>query len=290
MDSLKILTKPEGDTLTPSLASSLTPSLALSLDLTVVTAFFDLDRWNWVYYKRSEDEYLKYFKNMLQLDCNMVIFTEPKYESFVRENREGNLKDKTIVMLTFLQDIVAYKKYYSLIKDIMNKPGFTALHPNPTCPELTKPLYDVMVWNKMFFLSECVHYNFFNTNYFFWMDAGYTHNTIDLKNIKWNPSPLLNKETFYINLLCDINPITSNPIDFFYQYKDVITGGFFGGHKISINQVGYLFYKLIDEIIAHYEIVDDEQYFLTILAKRYPELFTTIEGYGWYGGIKAFMS
>lgn len=252
-------------------------------NFTIVTAFFDIGRGNWNYYQRKQNEYLSHFSNMLSLkDVNIIVFTEERYHNFVSKEN-----DKAFIVLKNFKDLYTFKKYSDIIISNLSEDKYRENHPNPVCPEVTQPYYNILVTNKMKFLEEAMILNPFSSEYFFWMDAGYTHSTISLKDIIWDIFPLFTNK-FSIIMIDDLNKALISPKDFFYQYIDVITGGFFGGRKDMIATISLLYYTIVDSIIDTYNITDDDQYYMTMLILRYPELFTLYSGGGWYGGITLF--
>ena len=58
--------------------------------ITLVTGLWDIGRGNlsegW---SRSFDYYLNKFEQLLQVDCNMIIFGDSELESFVKERRKS---------------------------------------------------------------------------------------------------------------------------------------------------------------------------------------------------------
>lgn len=249
---------------------------------TIVTAFFDIGRGDWNYYNRKTEEYLSHFSNMLSLDTNLIVFTEEKYLDFISQRRT-NLD--TLIIMKEIKDLYTYERYSDIIISNLSNNRYRENHPNPICPEVTQPLYNILVTNKMKFLEEAVSFNPFSTEYFFWMDGGYTHSTISLKDITWDISPLFNSK-FSIMALSAVSPLL-NPRSFFYEYRDPITGGFFGGRREDIRVISEIYYLIMDCIIDSYNITDDDQYYMTLLISRYPELFSLYFG-GWYAGINLF--
>lgn len=248
---------------------------------TVVTGFFDIGRGEWEHYNRKIEEYLKHFRNLLSLKVNMVIFTEPNFVELVEDVRK-DVNCRTNIVTTELSQLYMYE-HLEKIKSIQNDPNFAVGHPNPVSPEISKPLYNVVVCSKMDLLFRATVIDT-ESEYFIWLDAGYTHGTIDMSLLEWNPTSLFkHKDTLSMICLQSMDLVGDDPKEFFLKYVDVISGGFFGAYRDVVKKVRDLYYDLVVELFE-LGLKDDDQFYHTILAKRRPELFNLIRG-GWYGAI-----
>lgn len=249
------------------------------VEFTVVTGFFDIGRGEWDRYNRKLEEYFIYFENTLKLKVNMVIFIESKHYEFVKDIRDTILNVRTIICKMEIEELYMYQ-HLDRITDIQNSPNFALNHPNPTAPEICKPLYNVVVCNKMDFLQKATEIDK-ESQYFIWLDAGYTHGNINMSVLHWNPTNLFEcKDKICMICLQDISRVSDDPKEFFEQYKDVIIGGFISGYRDTISKVRDMYYDLVEELYD-LEIKDDDQYYSTMLAKRNPELYQLYWG-RWY--------
>lgn len=249
---------------------------------TVVTGFFDIGRGEWQNYNRKIDEYLKNFENLLRLNVNMIIYIERQYTEFVHNIRE-DIPKKTTIITSKITDLYMYK-YLTKIKEIQANPLYSIGHPNPSAPEICKPLYNIVTCSKMDMVAQATNYDH-ESDYFIWLDAGYTHSTVDLSKLDWNPTTLFeHKKKLAVIALCPLHDASDDPLTFFNQYKDVLIGGFFGGYRDTIKTVRYMYYQLVDEIFDKYSLKDDDQFYNTLLAKRNPELFQIYYSF-WYGAM-----
>ena len=64
---------------------------------TFVTAFFDIQRSERGD-GRTIEEYLVWIQKTLQLNCNLYVFTESKFENFFRENRPAEYPMHLVVI------------------------------------------------------------------------------------------------------------------------------------------------------------------------------------------------
>src|SRR6476661_7858717 len=80
-----------------------------SQDVTIVTAFFDIGRGDWLgdvkglpveVFRRSNDLYMQWFRNLAPIKNDMVIFTESQFaESVLKARREHGLESITTVLI-----------------------------------------------------------------------------------------------------------------------------------------------------------------------------------------------
>lgn len=65
---------------------------------------------------------------------------------------------------------------------------------------------------------------------------------------------------------------------------DIVAGGFVSFDSSLIDNFSKLYYSLIDEAL-NIDIIDDDQYFMTMLFVRFPELFLLEDG-NWVDGAR----
>lgn len=255
------------------------------MNFTVCTAFYDIKRENWSNYNRKLESYLQHFSNVLSLQVNMVIFIEKKFENFVKSLRDSFFKSekpvKTTIIVLELNELYMYQ-YLDIIKNIQTSPDYSIGHPNPIAPELTNSLYDIIMSSKMNLVYRASIIDT-ESDYYIWMDAGFTHGNIKMSNINWNPTTLFVENKICMIALQSLEVANDDPKKFFLQYTDVVIGSVFSVHKNVIDTVHTLYNNLFVELFS-LNIVDDDQYYSTILAKRHPELVKIVIG-NWYDAI-----
>jgi len=245
---------------------------------TIVTGLWDLSREG----RGFEEHYLPNFKNMLQIDLPMVVFVPKELESFVKENR-GN--KKTHIKVMGLEDIKnLYQPFWDKTQNLRNDPDWLNITGEggwlKTSPQATLEYYNPIVQSKMFMLHEAVCWNPFDTDYFFWLDAGIT-NTVS-------------KEDLVDNNVLDVLPSLGNPFLFLsYPYESyeihgfktegiekiigkkteyVCRGGLFGGHKDQIRETNGNYYHLLMECFDRGYMGTEETIF-TLLSYRDPHIY-----------------
>ncbi|MCO6500896.1 MAG: hypothetical protein J5I47_11070 [Vicingus serpentipes] len=143
----------------------------MALKTTIVTALFDIDRENWDHYNSSYGTYLKWMKNTLSILTDMVIFTEEKFADYIEKERrvyDPNL-DFTKIVITKVTQLESYKRFYGYMTALLDNEEFQRSVMYPTVPEMTKPLYNVLMYNKVFWLKEAR--DIIKSDVYVWLDA-----------------------------------------------------------------------------------------------------------------------
>lgn len=246
---------------------------------TVVTGLFDIGRGNWNAYRRPIEHYMVFFTNVLRLKAPMVVFCESRFISLVNQVR-SKIPFETTVIATKLEDLYMHK-YKDLLFEIQNDPSYGKGHPHPVCPEIAIPMYSLVTVSKPDLLRRGANYA--KTDYCIWLDGGYTHSNIDISKLNWTPTSLYEQKDkiSIINLRPMNDMATHDPVGFSNQYIDIINGGFFGGHKATIEKVVAKYYEIVDEYLVTHRVKEDDQYYWTFLAYKHPEMINLIHG-GWY--------
>lgn len=176
----------------------------------IVLALYDIGRDNWDSFNLSYNTYLWWMKNTLSLDANIVVFTEDKFSSTIEDHRKEFDPElqKTIIVNRPLEDLECYRLYNSKLSDLMSSEQFKAkIHEK--VPEMNRPLYNVIMFNKLFFLKEVNDRRYFDNDLLIWADAGGLREHIsNYANQAW---PSLRK----------INQIDNSKITFFSHKSNV---------------------------------------------------------------------
>lgn len=251
------------------------------MSFTIVTALVNINRGNWdTIYNRKWQEYLTYMQNILRIDAPMCIYVESETINFVRKCREGYENTKIIPV-----SIVDYELYkdHERIRDIQSKEKYQSMCVEIDCPEVCEPLYCVVVNNKVQFLYKASANNPFSTRFFVWLDAGYGHNKFYIPpKHSWSPDKYLqlaSEDRIVINTLSD-KVSSEDCIQFFKDHQDFMDGGMVVGTKHAIELLYNIYYNLIEEIMEK-DIVDDDQYFMTMTYTRDKNLFKLVRIDGW---------
>lgn len=177
----------------------------------IVTALYDIGRDKWEKFTQSYGGYIHWMERTLSLDSNIVIYTESKFYEEIKSYRVKYDPDltKTIFVIEELEELEIYKLYNGKLENLMFSDDFIKKI-QFNVPEMNRPLYNVIMFNKIFWLKHCVDNKYFNNDMVIWADAGGLREPIDqYKSVIW---PDIKK----------INEINSDKIIFFSHNNDFI--------------------------------------------------------------------
>jgi len=259
--------------------------------ITLVTGLWDLGRdkltegWS-----RSYQHYLEKFKQLLQVDENLIIFGDEELKKFVQENRSSE-KTQFILRTT---DWFKNNDFYPLIENIRNSPSwYNQVGWLSESTQSKLEMYNPLVMSKMFLLHDAKILDKFNSEYLFWIDAGIT-NTIH--SGYFTHDNVLDKLPKYISkfsFVCfpyetnteihgfEINKMNSISGD---KVNKVARAGFFGGPKESISNINSIYYGLLLSTLQEGYMGTEESIF-TIMTYKHSDLinYFEIDGNGLMG-------
>lgn len=176
----------------------------------IVTALYDIGRENWDNFKMSYHTYGWWMRNTLSTDSNIVIYTESKFVDELtgyRKEFDPSL-EKTIFVVLPLNELPIYQKYYKTISNLMSSDLFKSKVSFHDVPEMCQPLYNIIMFNKIFFLKDTIDKKYFNNDMVIWADAGGLRE--DVKNYQGYKWPDISK----------INSLDNTKITFFSHNSD----------------------------------------------------------------------
>lgn len=246
---------------------------------TIVTGLWNINRPG-----REFNHYIEAFKRFLEIPQNLFIYIPKELESLVWEFRD---KKNTFVKITELDDIKKlYLPFWDKTQDVrLNKQWIKQTGWLRDSPQATLEWYNPIVQSKMFMLNDASLWNPFNTEYFYWLDAGIT-NTVN--------SSYLVQENVLAKLNNFGNPFlfVSYPYEadseihgFDYskmcEYSDskvdyVCRGGLFGGHKQQLNKASATYYSLLDQSLSE-GLMGTEESLFTIMSYLEPDVYRRYE-------------
>jgi hypothetical protein len=252
-------------------------------NITLVTGLWDLGRdklndgWS-----RSYQHYLDKFKQLLEIDENMIIFGDDELQKFVMENRSS---EKTQFVNRNL-DWFKNNDYYQLIQDIRNNPvWYNQVGWLTDSTQAKLEMYNPLVMSKMFLLHDAKILDRFNSEYMFWIDAGLT-NTIHPGY--FTHDKVLDKLSKYISkfsFVCfpydastEIHGFEVNKLNLIAGDKvnKVARGGFFGGPKEAISNMNSVYYGLLKSTLEEGYMGTEESIF-SIMCYKHSDLINYFE-------------
>ena len=217
----------------------------------IIMALYDIGRDNWDHFTVSYNTYLAWMRNTLSLDACFVIYTEAKFYDKIVEYRkefDPELK-KTVIVVTPLEELDCYKLYEERLQNVMFTEEFKEKDHHKV-PEMTKPLYNIIMFNKVNFLKHAKDSKYFDADLLIWADAGGLRE--DVSNYKGEVWPSLEK----------LNKLDPNKITFFSHNSDfdVEDKSFYAMSQIrNIQGTAFLVpTNMIDELLIEFNQTIEE--------------------------------
>ncbi|MBJ3590929.1 protein YibB [Salmonella enterica subsp. enterica serovar Saintpaul] len=231
--------------------------------ITIVTAFFDIGRGNWtsdrgssLHLERTTDTYMQYFKNLSELDNDMIIFTSSDLKPQIEKIREGK---RTIVISIDINDKFKYIK--KRIEKIQNDSEFKN---KLETRQLINPEYwssdYVLVCNlKPYFVNKSIRLGLVNTDRVAWVDFGYCRNSeVTAGLTHWN-YPFNKEKVHFFTVKRKLKVKTINQV---FEHMINNRAYIIGGAIVATQQKWKELYKLVCHCqmkTLKNNIVDDEQ-------------------------------
>jgi FkbM family methyltransferase len=252
---------------------------SINKNMTIVTGL-----WNIHHHFRSLNHYIENFKRLLDIPQNLFIYIPKELEHIVWEKRSP---ENTYVKIYELENIKhMYNPFWDRTQNIRNSDNWKNLAGwLKDSSQSTLQWYNPIVQSKMFLLNDVTIWNPFNTEYFFWLDAGIM-NTVPYSHLV--EENCLQKLTDHSNPFLFLSyPYQANTeihgfeINKMNQYAGkkieyVCRGGLFGGHKQQINQANATYYALLDKTLNN-ECMGTEESLFTIMAYNEPNIYRRFE-------------
>ena len=254
------------------------PVVEFNNNLTIVTGLWDISRVG-----RGFDHYIENLKRFLDIPVNMFIYIPAEYEYLIWEKRS---RDNTFVKVYELSDVAhLYAPHWEKTQSIrtsdkwLNQTGEGGWLKGS--PQAVNEYYNPIVQSKMFMLNDVTIWNPFNTDYFFWLDAGIT-NTVPYGHLVHDK--VLNKLTDFANpflflsypyqAVDEIHGFEFSAMNRYAGQKVeyVCRGGLFGGHKDQIRDANSTYYSLLSRTLSE-GLMGTEESLFTIMSYNEPDLY-----------------
>ena len=247
--------------------------------VTFVSALFDIDRVD----GRKWDNYLKWFDITLKLKVPMVLFITDDLVEFVEERRKDIPTD---IIIQTVEDI----PYYDLkdrIQEILDSNQYKEDISDPDRIECQQAMYSVIQYSKFPWLEKAIDKNPYESEFFFWIDAGASRffEGYDLSQEYPSKDAVESLdgmgERFLVQMNCDYYPDLYNadvlPLDYLYDNRSYVLGSMFGGHKTAILKVSNMIDSILNEEMIKNNSINNEQIALGYLVKKYPDDFAVYQ-------------
>lgn len=169
-----------------------------------------------------------------------------------------------------------YYKYKSRMIDIFDMADYIIKIKDRQRIECILPEYCIIQYSKFEWLKLAAQFNTFQTDNFFWIDAGCSRffGSVNISNMYPGPKTqeLLNDGKFIIQGRSDLHtyPINDN---FIWDSVNLLVGTMFGGNSNVVLQISEEINKIWENDMLNKNCVNNEQLALAILWKKQPLLF-----------------
>ncbi len=215
--------------------------------VTIVSALFDIERVD----GRPWEEYLKWFEEFLKLKTPMILFVSQDVAEFIGEKR-NDIPTEIVVQNV---DQIPYYDLKDEIQEILDTDEYKENISDPDRIECKQSMYSVIQYSKFPWLKDAAAENPFDSDYFFWLDAGGSRffGLYDLK--KEYPSKEAVKslddmgESFLVQMnteyYTDLSSAKELDLDYLYDNRSYVLGSMFGGHKNAVPKVCDMVEKIL---------------------------------------------
>ena len=249
-------------------------------NITLVTGLWNINRNG----RDFDTHYIEAFKRFLDTPLNLFIYIQKEYEYLVWEKRS---RKDTQVRIFELDDVKRmYDPFWDNTQQIrqsaewVDRAGWLR-----DSPQAALEMYNPIVQSKMFMLNDATLMSSFDTEFYYWVDAGIT-NTVPHGHIAHDN--VLAKLPDYSKpfLFLSFPYHADNEIHGFeYQamnriaqeeVKYVCRGGIFGGQKQAINIANATYYSILQDTLTQ-GLMGTEESIFTLMSYHEPDIYRRFE-------------
>ena len=165
----------------------------MGLDIINVTALFDIGRDKWDNFTQSYGGYIDWMERTLSIQAPIVIFTEEKFKDKIWEKRKP-YDVGTEFIITKKEDLAMSVLVWKELSGLMNSDEFKK-RIQFDVPEMTKPWYNIMMFNKMWWLKEAK--DIMEGSHYVWTDAACYREEISKWNREFPQGKIKDKPIFF---------------------------------------------------------------------------------------------
>lgn len=252
-------------------------------EVTIVTSLIDIGREELNSdFKRTYNDYLERFSQILSMPNNMVIFVDKQAYDMVLKQRS---KDNTILVLITKETINKYFPYKEQCDKIRKSEEWLCQADwLRKSPQAQLEWYNPLVFSKLMMLSETARENVFKSSHYYWLDAGIAHTvhpgyfyhdkvfyqTDSLKNeFQFVAFPYFNPNEIHGFKTESMKELTNSQ-----QINYVVRGGFFGGERSKVIKMEDLYSTELKRAFQ-LGLMGTEESIFTILSYKYPQFCHT---------------
>lgn len=237
---------------------------------TFVTALYNIQRETKGDGRKWSD-YLEWFKETLELPFPMVIYCSPDEEliNLIQNHRPE------LVPTKIMFSEIPYQCYEPIFQQLFDQRDYQERIMNIDRVECKLPMYNVIQYSKFQWLKEVAETNPFQTDYFFWIDAGISRFIPKYLYSRIKSTITLPKQKLIIqhNHLLEYYPVTEA---YLWDSQCLMCGTMFGGDKeIMIDFANRMDEELKQRVAQGW--INNEQILLAYLYhKKYKDMYHLI--------------
>lgn len=266
------------------------------MSICIVSSYIDINRDEWVHFKRTSNDYIEGFKPYLFFNEDLIVFIDSKhYDTINNLVKESGKENICLISINeeFLKNNISSWSLIEKEEKIMSSLFYKHLTYGKNNPEHNFPKYNVIQHSKLDFIKYVIDNNLTNCKYICWSDFGFFMNSEKI------PDGLYNKD-LYFNLsvvdenrvnYCTINSIFNFDYDNIYNTllkpRETIGGFFFIATREKHLEYNKLYKEVLQSEFYNIGITDDDQHVALRCYYRNPELFNFFN-IGWHNIYKHF--
>lgn len=252
-------------------------------DIVFTTAFKDINRGNWSYYKKSNENYINLFCNLANnIKYKLIIYVENDMAELITQNPNNKFSDNANIIFIDMKSVFTfYDKYLENDTKIINSSDYKNKIPyhRKYNPEHLYSSYNLINHSKINFVSNTKKL-FPTYKYYSWIDFGAMNTIIENVPNNIDISLLQNNITYHCvkepphNRIPEIDMLNSDEVYFL------------GSAFIVYTELVEKFEELWENKIIEWQeknITDDDQNLILQLYYDSPDLFSKIQNTEWFG-------
>lgn len=247
------------------------------VDYCFVTAYYDIGRDNWEFFRRSNSEYFYRFAKLLRMNVPLIIFIDNKFEDLVHEMIELTpIRERVFTVLIgideqFLEDFIPSWEYIPVEQAVMQSPGYQELisaRPEQHTPETLYPRYNCINHAKVDFLAFVIEHRAqlsLPVTYLGWVDFGYLREEFEVVPFQLNRALLFRDQVSVLNNVPIDERTDGDPRLVLSTSAAKIHGAFFFGSTGALLRYRAAYHEMLREMHAR-GVADDDQAVMLLLA------------------------
>lgn len=237
--------------------------------ITLVTAFFPINRGKWQNFERSDDKYLRYFEFWARIQNDLIVYTTPEFKDRILKIRQ-NFNHNNTKIITISNPFTIDPTLYRSIQQVAESKIAQDFRLQPRNPESWNADYNYIMVMKEWCLNDIAKQSP-NIGMLAWIDFGFNHGGAYYSNpddfdFEW--SYAFSDKIHFFKIHDDDNlPI----FEIIRRMNTYIQGDLF---VVPASSCQKLWEETRKNMLAINQsgLMDDDQTLLTMFSRQHPEL------------------